>query len=132
MIQTRPFRSWAFIGAMTATIVGCTAGYANLRDHNRIALQRIEVGMTKEQVLQTIGPSTQKDVPNPYRTESYRAGNQRIEVLFFYSDWKQGEGAITDDELMPVVLIDGKVDGWGWTYWENTASRYSIILRSRP
>ena len=28
--------------------------------------------------------------------------------------FKTPDGAVTDDELTPVVLIEGKVIGWGW------------------
>jgi len=36
-------------------------------------------------------------------------------LLFYYTDLKAADNAITDDELTPVVLMDNKVVGWGWT-----------------
>ncbi|MEC8479353.1 MAG: DUF3192 domain-containing protein, partial [SAR324 cluster bacterium] len=36
------------------------------------------------------------------------------ELLYYHTDLKTPDGAVTDDELTPVVLIEDKVIGWGW------------------
>ena len=35
-------------------------------------------------------------------------------MLYYHTDLKTPDGAVTDDELTPVVLIEDKVIGWGW------------------
>ena len=37
-----------------------------------------------------------------------------MELLYYHTDLKTHDGAVTDDELTPVVLLGGKVIGWGW------------------
>lgn len=116
---------------------------SDVRAANRTALNRLTVGMTKPQVLGAMGTATvqtytdsdiltgSKDdkITNPYRTESYAAKGVRFEVLYYYTDVKASDGAITDDELTPIVLKDGSLDGWGWGYWQDLAQRYEIRLR---
>ena len=51
----------------------------------------------------------------PYRSETLSLSNgKRLELLYYHTDLKTPDGAVTDDELTPVVLIEGKVIGWGW------------------
>ena len=51
----------------------------------------------------------------PYRSETLSLSNgKRLELLYYQTDLKTPDGAVTDDELTPVVLIEDKVIGWGW------------------
>ena len=63
--------------------------------------------MTRQQVLTVM--------KRPYRSETLSLSNgKRLELLYYHTDLKTPDGAVTDDELTPVVLIEGKVIGWGW------------------
>ena len=68
-------------------------------------------------------------ITNPYRTELYRSGTHTFELVLYYTDIKKADGAITDDELTPIVLVDGIVDGWGWSYWDAVVKKYEIRVR---
>ena len=116
--------------------LGACAGMGTARKENRTNLLRLSVGMTKEEVLQIMGVRTYRtidltdeDITNPYRSESYQAGGSVWQVLFYYTDIKADDGAITDDELTPIVLKDGRLDGWGWSCWRDTQTKYEIRLR---
>jgi hypothetical protein len=90
--------------------------------------------MTRDQVLSVMGTQTVKSrdlgrINNPYRTESYMVQGKRIEVIYYYTDLKRADDAITDDELTPIVLVDGKLDGWGWGYWNDLVQRYELRVR---
>ena len=51
----------------------------------------------------------------PYRSETLSlSSGKRLELLYYHTDLKTPDGAVTDDELTPVVLIEDKVIGWGW------------------
>ena len=131
-----------FCGLM---LPGC-ASMEGVRAKNRESLVRLSRGMTKPEVLNAMGtksiktgggtlgmltlglPPGQK-VTNPWRVEMYEAGGSNWEILFYYTDVKRRDGAITDDELTPLVLKDGKLDGWGWTYLTDVAGKYEIRLR---
>lgn len=118
-------------------LLGC-ASLDTARTQNREHLNTLTVGMTRDQVLSIMGTKTIKTherlqgtgtITNPYRTESYMANGRRIEVVYYYTDLKRADGAITDDELTPIVLVDGKVDGWGWGYWNDLMQRYELRVR---
>jgi hypothetical protein len=108
------------------------------RTANRSKLIQLHVGMDREAVLHLMGtePMLIRDlrsvvttINNPYRTEMYRAGDHRFEILFYYTDLKSSDGAISDDELTPLVMLDGSLDGWGWSYLKDVSAKYEIRLR---
>jgi hypothetical protein len=122
---------------LSAGACATTSGLAN-RNNARIAT--LQPGMTPEQVIAHIGPSTFKGegldaimgiaaIPNPFKTEMYPAGDDTFRLLYFFSQLTVSDGKVTDEELMPVVFKNGMLDGWGWSYWEGVAAQYSIRIR---
>lgn len=131
--MTRKTMCSCFLVAFLGLLVGC-ASLESIRAQNREHLIRLSPGMTKSDVLQVMGTKTISDfysdtITNPYRTELYRSAGHTFEVLLYYTDIKKADGAITDDELTPIVLLDGKLDGWGWLYWENLVRKYELRVR---
>ena len=86
--------------------------------------------MSKNDVLEIMGNETISTVDHiaitsPYRVETLKdANNQNLEILFFYTDEKRESTKISDDELTPVILKAGKVEGWGRTYVSDIAPSY--------
>jgi hypothetical protein len=71
-----------------------------------------------------------ESVTNPYRNETVRsAAGTSVEVLYYYTDVKHADGSITDDELTPIVLEEGRVVGWGWSFVDQAVERYEIRIR---
>ena len=69
-------------------------------------LGRLKIEMSREQVL--------ADLKEPYRSKTMLMQNvEFMELLNYHTDLKSLDGAVTDDELTPIVLIDGRVIGWG-------------------
>jgi hypothetical protein len=127
-----------------------------VRDQNRERLVRLSVGMTRPQVLENMGtesvqtykksalPSRKgskrvsdetqalyrgKQINNPYRTEASRtAEGVSVEILFYYTDQRKSDGAITDDELTPLVIENGVLAGWGWNFLDYNVEKYQIEL----
>ena len=58
---------------------------------------------------------------NPMRTATYEQADQTWEVLFYYTRLVEDDGQISDDELTPVVFLDGYLTGFGWQYWNEAA-----------
>ena len=82
----------------------------------------IRVGMTRAQVMEAMLDEVRKlqmsgQVTNPYSTE-IRQGTDGVmyEVMFYYTGLERGDNMVSDEELIPVVLTDGQVVGWGWGY----------------
>ena len=122
-----------FLILMCVTLSAC-ASLEQIRADNRQKLTGLSAGMSKQEVLSLMGTKTVRSgdgtiVTNPHRTEMYRAKNSVFELLLYYTEIKKSDGAITDDELIPLVLKDGKLDGWGWSYWENVTQKLEIRVR---
>lgn len=126
-----------FLCATGIAVSGC-ATTGGIRADNQAHLLALRPGMTQDQVLAVMGTKkrkgiddhgTQQIIANPYRTESYKAGGSTWLVLFYYTDIKSSGEAITDDDLTPLVLKDGTLDGWGWMYWKDVIRRYEIRIR---
>jgi len=122
---------------LAISLVGCT--YAtNFRVKNRENLSKLSPGMSKADLLQVMGTKTKyvldlrERINNPYRTETTRGKDgEMYEVLFYYTDLKKRDEAITDDELTPIVLKDGKVVGWGWGFLNESVSKYHMQIDVR-
>jgi len=107
-----------------------------MRVINKKRLQKVSLGMTKPEVLAIMGTRTFYQrvpyylVPNPYRVESLKAADGKIyEIVFYYTDLKKRDDALTDDELTPLAFNDGKLVGWGWSFIEDKTKRLRIEVR---
>lgn len=109
---------------------GCAGPVALLRQNSQ-AMVGLQPGMSEEQLRTRMGTSPVDDIPNPYRSELYRAGDQQIKILYYYTNRRSADGIIDDDELTPFVFVDGLLDGWGWSYLGDVAERYDIRIRIR-
>lgn len=120
-----------------ALLLFSCASLDDARVANRSKLVNLSHGMSRADVLRVMGTAPMQvhdsdnmsTVNNPYRTEMYNAESVRIEIIYYYTDIKRADNAITDDELTPLVLKDGVLDGWGWSYLNDTAAKYEIRLR---
>jgi len=142
---------------LAMSLVGCTS-LDSIRTKNREGLSRLTVGMTKDKVFEVMGSKTitarrrvifpsdadirrmervseseaARRINNPYRVETLKGKDGQIhDVLFYYTDLKKHDGAITDDELTPIVLKDGKVVGWGWGFLNENVSKYHMQIDVR-
>ncbi|MFC1699919.1 DUF3192 domain-containing protein [Candidatus Omnitrophota bacterium] len=119
-------------------LAGC-ATLSQIRATNRERLNKISIGMTKQEVLDTMGTKTtnaydsagslSEVINNPYKTETLRSKDKTFEVLYYYTEIKSADGAINDDELTPLVFDEGKLLGWGWSFFEDTTQKYQIKVR---
>ena len=135
-----------FLIVVILGVVACGPRMSTQLEHaraeNRQKLSGLSLGMEKEMVLETMGTETfylKQDemyvgideivITNPYRSSATMVDTNQIEILYYYTDQKSADGAITDDELTPIILVNGMVTGWGWDYWNDTAAKYEIRLR---
>lgn len=87
---------------------GC---YGSIASTNNSNLLKLEIGDSKSKVLEIMG--------NPHRNEKYQIENRTYDV-WFYRTSHTPDNKETDDEFTPIVIIDGKVDGWGRNFYDNT------------
>lgn len=109
-----------------------------VRSENRRNILKLEVGMAKTQVLQIMGIEEKKlwggvgftqRISNPFKSEILNGKDGALEVLYYYTDLQKKDGAITDDELTPIVFENGKVVGWGRSFLDQAIVKYEIRLR---
>ena len=77
--------------------------------------KRLRVGMTKAEVLDIMG--------EPLRNESFN----RPDLWYYYFETNWLDGLITEDECFPLVFSNGKLVGWGNSFY----SRYRLESRDR-
>ena len=119
---------------LTLSLLSGCVMMSQIRTENRQKLLSLESGMSKQDVLSVMGtktivPFVGPPITNPYRTEMHSSNGRAVELLFYYTDIKKGDRAITDDELTPLVLIDGRLDGWGWSYWKDLIQKFELRIR---
>jgi len=97
--------------------------------------------MAKTDVLKLMGTQVVKAGPsfegvklinNPFRTETLLSGDgsKTLEVLFFYTyEDQESDITITNGDLTPLVVEEGKLKGWGWIFVKQIAKLYDIDIR---
>lgn len=93
--------------------------YKNNALKNRKKIRKIKIGTPKSRVYKIMGTksfsgSTNESVTitNPYKTKEAQLADGLYEILYYYTR-AINDGAITDEELTPVILHDDKVVGIG-------------------
>ncbi len=91
--------------------------YKEFLSNNLSRLNRLTVGMTRDEVLATMGnletSTRDSSIPNPYRTESFAVGGSQYEVLHYLTRKHPPFTPIKPSQATPVVLRDGVLVGWG-------------------
>lgn len=95
--------------------VGCALGTGMLAGCGGLPWQEISrnvenskslrIGMTKAEVLNVMG--------DPVSDETYCTPD----VWFYYHKTVWADGLVTEDECMPLVFEDGKLAGWGNSFY---------------
>lgn len=55
-------------------------------------------------------------IRSPYRTALLESEGVRHEALFYYTGGTGPEGGIGDGHVTPVLIVGGKLIGWGWDH----------------
>lgn len=143
-------KSLSLLGAIFIVLfVACSGSMQEkteaFRNTNRRNLTKLRIGMELDTVLAIMGNNSyvlkgewrgllyggheKMEVSNPHRVETFTGGDKTLIVYFYWTDLKSADGAITDDELTPLVFDDNKLLGWGWLFWGDTAQKLEIRLR---
>lgn len=81
-------------------VSGCGITKSYTAATNRNKLYRLEVGMTKEEVIKIMG--------RPYRKEVYKG----VEYLSYLTEWQPGYG----DDVTTLAFKGNELKGWGRNY----------------
>lgn len=125
----------AVLGIVSMTLLGCAPSNDAIRAQNRENLLKLSMGMSKAEVLQIMGTKTIKSdgdwtINNPYKSEMLKGKDGIVyELLFYYTDMKAADNAITDDELTPLVFKDKELLGWGWSFVNDNVEKREVRVR---
>ena len=120
---------------VTFTFACGSLKYANLIEANRGNVQKMRVGMSREEAVAMLGGSEvhkfgNVHVQNPWRSEGFRLKEEEttVEILYYLTEHQKRWNKARDDELTPVVLENEILVGWGWSYLRRNLDRYGISI----
>jgi len=77
--------------------------------------------MAKDSALALLGDRPQE------RPATYLIKGQLIESVMLRREGAEGPlDSLTQKQVTPIVMIDGKLAGWGWVYWDSVAGANKI------
>ncbi|HDZ62449.1 MAG TPA: DUF3192 domain-containing protein [Nitrospirae bacterium] len=101
-------------------LCGCAtwpSGIARTRDN----LMKLELGMTKGEVINTLG--------KPYSREVFLGEDgKQLEYLIYLTQYTYS-GAIPDSDKTPICFRDGKLIGWGRNFYDRT-QKYDVKIKN--
>lgn len=95
---------------------------------------KLTVGITRDSVLKILatGSTAADSTPNVYREERYLHDGQFITLLMYTpTGKKEATDTLPEEQLIPVVLRNDTLMGWGWEYTDSVASMNNIVLKPR-
>lgn len=101
---------------LALVVSGCERGDARL--------EQLTVGISKDSVVAVMGAPAR-------RVDPFLSRGQYIEAMYFAKDGGSGAEARTDRSLSPVIVVNGQLAGWGWTYWDSVATEHNIPVEPK-
>ena len=97
-------------------------------------IRELDVGISKDSVIKVIGQGAPAgdSIPNIYRHNGYFVDGKMFDVYLFDAQNRKAwlDPMVTDKELTPVVVVDGKLEGTGWGYMDEVSKKYGIVIRA--
>lgn len=115
-------------------LIGCAGlPLQKALEPNRTSLLKLSVGISKEDTLKIMGTksiSTYSQgnalgipsyltINNPYKSEILQGDGKTYQVLYYVTDVKNDDNAISDNELTPLVFDNDRLIGWGWSFLQS-------------
>src|SRR4030042_4664987 len=100
----------ALVLVLVSSLCGCATPQMRM-DRNNTNLLSLEMGITKEAVIEIMG--------KPDLNEAYQSlRGKSVVIFFYYTQRKWQDGNLTKDECTPIVFENGKLIGWGSEFYE--------------
>ena len=97
-------------------------------------VRELTLGISKDSVLKIIGEGAPAgdSLPNVYKRVQYFVDSKFFDIFLFDPQnrkvWK--EPNVLDKELTPIVVVQDKLEGTGWGYADELATKYKFQIRS--
>ena len=91
---------------------------------------RVEVGMTKQRVLEIFGNDSYYAFTNPYKSEVFPTKDGVVEIIYYYTDYiDYGSGKSLETGLTPIIFKNNKVIGWGNKMLDDSDFKQTITIK---
>jgi len=86
--------------------------------------KRLSVGISRDSAIQLIGAE------KPRRVDPFLVNGHYFEVMY-YAKPGADTTTLTDRKMSPVVVVDGKLVGWGWESLDSVAGANKIPVAGK-
>ena len=99
---------------------------------NQQALQELRLGMSRSEVYALMGDGNVIQYgriyfSDPWRSESFQlVDGTHVLIVFYLTQPSRRYGTPEDRSLTPIVIEDGVLKGWGWSYLRRNTDRYGV------
>jgi hypothetical protein len=110
-------------------LAGSLAGCGDSR------IKQLTPGITRDSALKVINEGAAGDsLARVYKQEMYLVNGKHLNVLFYNKDGvkQASDSTLAANSQTPIVTVDGKVTGWGWTHYDSVAKANNITPTSHP
>ncbi len=98
-------------------------------------IENLSPGISRDSALAILseGVAGGDSLANVYKQETYLLDGRTTNVLFYNRRGikQEADSSVAPSALTPVVISDGKVTGWGWTYYDSLAKANNIPVLPR-
>jgi hypothetical protein len=84
-------------------------------------LDKLSLGISKDSAAAVIGAI-------PHRELSYLTSGKLWEVQFYARGSVNPKDSVAWHKMSPVVFVDHKTVGWGWSWWAGTSKKQNIPM----
>ncbi|MBL8961000.1 MAG: hypothetical protein JNJ98_14185 [Gemmatimonadetes bacterium] len=99
-------------------------------------IRALDEGISRDSTLRILadGVAPRGDtIQNVYNRKRFLVEGREFDIYMFDAQnrrlWADPE--VEDKELVPVVVVNGKLEGWGWDHMDDVTSKYGILMRAR-
>jgi outer membrane protein assembly factor BamE (lipoprotein component of BamABCDE complex) len=107
-------------------------GDEGLAKINSARLVLLEHGMSKSQVLETMGTTNAYYINNPYLVSLFSIKEDNITIIYYFTKNPHNSyevSRVTFENLTPLVLVNGKLIGWGEEALRRAQDKYDITIK---
>lgn len=87
-------------------------------------LDKLTLGISKDSAATVIGDP-------PHRTLSYVAAGKLWDIQMYSRKRAADADSVAWREMSPLVFIDHKLVGWGWTWWGPEAAKMGFAMPAK-
>ena len=87
-------------------------------------VQALAVGVAKDSAIALMQGKPTASAP-------YLIDGQYIEAMLYAQPGKTDSASRRPRNMTPLVLVNGKLIGWGWDLWDSVAAAHKIPVESR-